>query len=197
MPREILTPPQTGLFGKLPATGDFVARGLPEGFRRNWDAWVTRHLAGRLRDGAEWPAGGLRFRLTSGGRVAAGAVLASRDSAGRAFPLSLVLIADRLPGPEGLEDWCDSAARAGSEAISDGQEPDWLWDRLYRIAATAIRDRDGKAVEPPDERGLRAATQTAPAKATLSLWTASERPIPADPEQPAEALDRLLHLSSG
>jgi len=42
MPDEVLTPgqpqddqrPVAGFFGKLPATGDFVWRGLPDGFRK-------------------------------------------------------------------------------------------------------------------------------------------------------------------
>ena len=46
MPDPDLNPP--GLFGKLPSTGDFVTRGLPAGFLRVWDAWLSRHLAARL-----------------------------------------------------------------------------------------------------------------------------------------------------
>jgi len=30
----------TGVFGKLPAHGDFVRRGLPQSFVGPWDAWL-------------------------------------------------------------------------------------------------------------------------------------------------------------
>ena len=52
MPDEVLTPggadarrPVAAIFGKLPATGDFVWRGLPDAFRKHWDFWLTRHIA--------------------------------------------------------------------------------------------------------------------------------------------------------
>lgn len=188
MPGQILTPPQSGLFGKLPATGDFVARGLPEGFRRSWDAWVTRHLA--LRNGdLVWPKGGLRFRLVSGGRVAAGVILRSQDSAGRVFPLSLVLIADTLPDPGGLEAWLDHAARAGSQAIDDFGDADWLWQRLEGIGSPEVSN--------PEVAERSDALDAAPSGGQLLLWTSSAGPFDAAPGSPAETLDRLLPLSSG
>ncbi len=39
----------TGFFGKLPARGDFVARGLPPGARPVVDRWLTRMLAPAAR----------------------------------------------------------------------------------------------------------------------------------------------------
>lgn len=182
-----MNPPAAGLFGKLPATGDFVARGLPDSFRRIWDDWVTRHLAVRLRAGVHWPEEGLRFRLTSGGRVAAGVVLASRDSAGRAFPLSLVLIGDMLPGPPGLDGWCDQAARAGARAMAEGRGADWLWQRLAEISVP-----DGDVAE---EHGRRPGPEHPGSRCVL--WTDSSRPAPVDPAKPGAVLDRLLPLSSG
>src|SRR5690606_35522049 len=105
VPGEVLTPAEPGLFGKLPATGDFVSRGLSHAFTRAWDGWVTRHVVTRLRAGAALPDSGLRFRLVSGGRVAAGVVLASSDAAGRSYPLSLVLVAPGLPDASALDPW--------------------------------------------------------------------------------------------
>ncbi len=181
MPGEVLTPqpegpddrPGTGFFGKIPATGDFVARGLPDGFRRHWDGWITRHLAPRQRAGADWPQGGLRFRLGSGGRVAAGVILPSRDAAGRLFPVSLILLADQLPPPAGLDPWCDAAAGLDLAAIPG---PDALWLALDDLT-------------PPSGAGPDAA---------LTLWTRAAPPGHCDPADPAGLLDRLLPpVSSG
>ena len=35
-----------GFAGKLPARGDFVARGLPRGFTEAWDAWLSEVMPG-------------------------------------------------------------------------------------------------------------------------------------------------------
>lgn len=178
MPGEVLTGPGAetfaGFFGKLPTTGDFVSRGLPDRFRRNWDAWVTRHLAPRLRDGAGWPAGGLRFRLVSGGRIAAGVIVPGEDSAGRLFPLSLILIGPSLPAPDGLDPWCDAAALAAKEHGL----PDPLWDAIDALPQTEAGDAPG-----------------APA---LLLWARGQVPHSADPADPSEALAALVgRVSSG
>ena len=171
MPGEILTPgpeapPQAGFFGKLATTGDFVARGLPDGFRRNWDAWVTRHLAPRQRDGSNWPDGGIRFRLASGGRVAAGVIVPGRDSAGRSFPLSLILIGDHLPAPDALDPWCDAAAALIKNAVPD---PDALWQGLDDLPPPADSATDEKLPG-------------------LLLWAKDVAPQPGDPGDPHVAL---------
>ena len=70
--------PVAGFFGKLPATGDFVCRGLPDAFRKPWDSWLTRYIAPLQRGGHSFPQGGLRFRLPSGGHLAAGVILPSQ-----------------------------------------------------------------------------------------------------------------------
>lgn len=170
MSAGLLTPPEAGFFGKLPTTGDFVARGLPPVFQRRWDEWVTRHLAPRLAAGGNWPPGGLRFRLVSGGKVAAGVILPGRDAAGRRFPLSALLIGAALPDPAALDPWCDAAANACRAALSGKLGADSLWDLLDGIA-------------PPEGTG--------PATALL-LWSAEVPPMPAEIAQPAVALDAIL-----
>ena len=173
MPGEVLTAggdagqSRPGFFGKLPATGDFVARGLPDALRQSWDRWVTRPLAPRQRAGAVWPEGGLRFRLVSGGRAAGGVVVPSADSAGRGFPLSLVLIGDALPGPAGLDPWCDSALAAVGDGAGIGA--DQLFDLLASLA-------------PPEGE---------PGGGPFQLWTAAAA-LPADPENPGPVLDTLF-----
>lgn len=184
MPREVLdhgaeggadpgpetghAPAYAGFFGKLPASGDFVARGLSPAFRRAWDGWVTRHLA-PLRD-ADWPEGGLRFRLVSGRRVAAGVVVPSRDAAGRRFPLSLILIAPGLPAPEALDPWCDAALRSAAPALAGTAEPDALWTALE-----AIKVPEGAVERPP-----------------LALWRWGGAVEVCGADEPRVALERVL-----
>lgn len=163
MPRGLLTAPFAGFFGKLPTTGDFVARGLPDGFRLKWDPWVARHLAPRLN--RRWPEGGLRFRLVSGGRIAAGVILPGADRVGRAFPLSLILIAPVLPDPAGLEGWCDAAGTLDPNLGADA-----LWDAL-------------EALPVPEGAG---------ADAPFLIWARGLPPLPLDPAAPDAALDQFL-----
>jgi type VI secretion system protein ImpM len=177
VPAGLLTPPLAGFFGKLPVTGDFVSRGLPPLFQRRWDGWVTQHVAPRLKDGEGWPRGGLRFRLVSGGKVAAGVMLPGRDAAGRRFPFSALLIGAALPGPEGLDPWCDACADACRAALAGDLGADDLWDKLDGIPAP-----EGSG---PDTG--------------LLLWSADRPPTAAEPEAPVPALDLLFAppLSSG
>ena len=34
-----------GIYGKLPAFGDFVRRGLPSAFVRPWDEWLSNSIS--------------------------------------------------------------------------------------------------------------------------------------------------------
>ncbi|MBL9051851.1 MAG: type VI secretion system-associated protein TagF [Tabrizicola sp.] len=172
MPAEVLTPdddlrPVAGFFGKLPSTGDFVWRGLPDAFRRNWDAWLTRHVAPLQRDGHGLPPDGLRFRLPSGGRLVAGIILPSHDLAGRHYPLSLLLIADGDLEPSQIDPWCDAALALHPEALS----ADTLWHALD---------------------GLASSTPTGPAAGPMQLWTADQPPVAADPDAPEAALLQIV-----
>lgn len=88
----------TGFFGKLPALGDFVQRGLPGEFVTPWDAWLERAIAAsRAGLGEQW----LDIYLTSplwrfvlgagpcGTRAWAGVMMPSVDRVGRYFPLTV------------------------------------------------------------------------------------------------------------
>ncbi len=181
MPREVLTGPDkadppddhrpvVGFFGKLPSTGDFVARGLPDAFRRNWDAWLTREIAPLQRGGASFPTGGLRFQLVSGGRMAAGLILPSQDSIGRLFPLSVILAADGSLAQAEVDDWCD---RVLPLVASDktAPQPDDLWQALDALPA-------------PSPVG--------PATGPMRLWALDHGPLTTSPDNPGEALRALL-----
>lgn len=175
MPDEVLTNPDprpdqrpvAAIFGKLPATGDFVWRGLPDAFRKHWDFWLTRHIAHLQRHGHAFPPGGLRFRLPSGGRLAAGVILPSRDKAGRHFPLSLLLLADGDLAPPQIDPWCDAALALKHEAL----DPDALWHAL-------------DALPFPAPGG--------PARGPMQLWTTGQPPVATDATSPETALRQLL-----
>jgi type VI secretion system ImpM family protein len=88
--------PPTGLFGKLPAHGDFLCRALPDSFVQPWDDWLQAGMAeARATLGEEsyaeaWSsAPAWRFLLppqACGPDAVAGLLLASEDLVGRRFP---------------------------------------------------------------------------------------------------------------
>ena len=95
-----------GWYGKLPGTGDFVARRLPGGFRERWDGWLGEAISGsRERLGAGWRDAYLsmppwRFVLRPGivsPEAWAGVMVPSVDSVGRFFPLT---VAGALPAAD-------------------------------------------------------------------------------------------------
>ncbi len=165
MPAKLLT----GFHGKLPAAGDFVTRGLPTGFAAFWDGWAARHLA--RREG--WPEGGLRLRLVSGGKVAAGVVVPGADRVGRRFPLAAFVIAETLPGPERLEDWCNAALAALRTAQTESLTPDDLAERLEALPAP-----EGEG--PPE---------------AMQLWREGRPAEPCDAAAPEAVLDRMFSCS--
>lgn len=90
---------QTGVYGKLPAYGDFVSRNLHASFLDPWDEWLQHYVsASREQLGDRWLDIYLtspiwRFVLSSGvideGNWA-GIIMPSVDRVGRYFPISLV-----------------------------------------------------------------------------------------------------------
>lgn len=121
-----------GLFGKLPAHGDFIYRDLPSNFINTWDAWLQGFVgSSREQIGEQWLEVYLtspiwRFAFSEGvidQYTWAGIVLPSVDRVGRYFPFS---IATRLPGttnPLALINqsaWFESVESAALSAL-DGQ----------------------------------------------------------------------------
>lgn len=100
----MMTKNLTGLFGKLPAHGDFIYRDLPSGFITVWDEWLQGYLGSAQEQlGDAWLDIYLtspiwRFAFSEGvidENAWAGIMLPSVDRVGRYFPFS---IATRLPG---------------------------------------------------------------------------------------------------
>lgn len=89
-----------GIFGKLPAHGDFVSRHLPSNFISVWDEWLQCSVAGsRELAGEGWLDDYLtspmwRFALRSGvvnESAWVGVLVPSVDSVGRYFPLTITI----------------------------------------------------------------------------------------------------------
>lgn len=87
-----------GLFGKLPAHGDFIYRDLPSHFINAWDAWLQGFIANSQQElGDDWLDIYLtspiwRFVFTDGifdRHYWAGIILPSVDRVGRYFPFSI------------------------------------------------------------------------------------------------------------
>jgi len=116
-----------GIYGKMPAHGDFVRRGLPSSFVTPWDAWLAAGVAAAREQLAEgfaqvWDdAPAWRFALPAGvcgPDAVAGVMLPSEDTVGRRFPLTAAALLP--PGVVAEEAWFDRleaavrAARHGS-----------------------------------------------------------------------------------
>lgn len=89
----------TGIFGKLPAHGDFIHRNLPPGFVSVWDEWLQHYIASSQEElGDNWLNVYLtspiwRFVLSEGvidSHAWAGFMLPSVDRVGRYFPFSTI-----------------------------------------------------------------------------------------------------------
>jgi len=130
--------PRTGVFGKLPAHGDFVRRALPRSFVAPWDDWLSRGIAAAreaMGEGWEtaWDSAPVwRFRLAPGAcgpDAAVGVVATSADTVGRRFPLTLaaVLPTAALPPPE---DWFMALEDAILRARAGEVDADALLDLL-------------------------------------------------------------------
>lgn len=132
MPQHVVSAARAFLFGKLPAHGDFVARGLASGERDALDTWLSAEMAAARADGGSAfedafdAAPVWRFATADGAAWRAGALAPSVDAVGRRFPL--------------LFGWTDIASEAVGEAaiaaehalfnaISEG----WDADRLVNL----------------------------------------------------------------
>ncbi|WP_353646394.1 type VI secretion system-associated protein TagF [Mesorhizobium sp. WSM2239] len=173
MPREDLSVP--GFYGKVPAAGDFVGRGLPRDFVRRWDRWLAQHLAPLV--GAQfwpWPLA-LRFLAGPGCfGPATGIILQSTDKAGRRFPLSIVTPLPAASMAMARADaWFAEIEDAGVGAQLGELTPDELEAALVHLPApTAQAGED--FVDG------------------MVMWTARSDIFDIDPDAPQAVLERLL-----
>jgi len=125
-----------GWYGKIPVTGDFIARRLATAFSEPWDRWLQGVMDGsRERLGARWrdtflsmPA--WRFILAPGmvtPNAWAGLMVPSVDAVGRYFPLT---VAVSLPSESldvvatllAAEAWFDGIESIALSAIAPGAD---------------------------------------------------------------------------
>lgn len=144
MPEPVATLPHPtiGLFGKLPARGDFVRLGLPGSFIAPWDGWCQRMVAGsRAAMGDAWLPAWLRapiwcFALPAGQcgpDAVLGVLLPSVDRAGRYFPLTLAMVARDVAVATLIaagDAFLASAEAAGLDALEHDLPPDAVHARL-------------------------------------------------------------------
>jgi type VI secretion system protein ImpM len=130
-----------GLFGKLPARGDFVRENLPRDFTDMWDAWWQRGLADiQHRPREEWLAAWLeapvwRFRLAPGlcgNNAVLGLWLPSVDKVGRYSPLTIAAAApaDWQPYVGVMTNFLEVAEQAGRDALEHDLTPAELLHRI-------------------------------------------------------------------
>jgi type VI secretion system protein ImpM len=130
-----------GLFGKIPARGDFVRAGLPRDFVQPWDDWLQQVIAGsKAQLGERWVPAWMeapiwRFALPGGMCGTApvfGVWMPSVDRAGRHFPLTLAMVV--APGDARAAEmalgWLPQAEAAGLAALSDDLAPEAVAARL-------------------------------------------------------------------
>lgn len=132
-----------GFTGKLPARGDFVARGLPRGFTEAWDAWLSEVMPGsRTILGESWMPAWLeapiwRFAIPAGQcgpDAVAGVMLPSVDRAGRNWPLTLAAVLPGFPGaPVPDAGWIAAVEEAGLAGVLSDAPP----ERIEELLAAA------------------------------------------------------------
>lgn len=189
--------PLTGLYGKVPAHGDFVRRILPTSFVGPWDTWLQDGMAtarGRLGDrwAAVWDAAPpWRFALPAGAcgpDAVAGVLLASEDMVGRRFPITLAALLPpgaALPAPAWFAA-LEAAALAGRAGRLDA-------DGL--VAAIPRADAAPEDIAPTGWPLPMPAD--APAGEDMPDPWAGAQPVPAADAGPSAAAEEVLDLWTG
>ena len=135
----------TGLFGKLPLAGDFLARGLGPGQRARVDPWLTRHLGAFAACPERWPSQGLMALLESNREdVLLLLVVPSVDAAGRAFPLAAVCSV-RAVAQDAAERWGGEVLPHLDRAVAGEAGADDLAAALAPLTPEGV----GTALRPP------------------------------------------------
>lgn len=134
-----MLPVVRGLYGKLPARGDFVRVGLPREFTDPWDDWLQSVIAGsQSLMGEDWLPAFLeapvwRFLLPRGmcgPQTVLGLMLPSVDRAGRYFPLTFAALSEHGVAAAAGEAWLDACEAAGRIALEKDTPPHAIFDML-------------------------------------------------------------------
>lgn len=111
----------TGFFGKIPSSGDFVARNLVPGMRPAIDRFLTRNWADLACTPEIWPEAGLRGVLDAAPGPHAMLVIPSEDSAGRQYPLAFATPCGKVD-QVGVDCWADALLHKLSKGIGTADE---------------------------------------------------------------------------
>ncbi|HSW20384.1 MAG TPA: type VI secretion system-associated protein TagF [Ramlibacter sp.] len=172
-------------WGKLPARGDFVGRGLPQRWRSDWDGWLQTGLAlaattldgaalrERLRVFAPWRY----LALPQPGEFWCGIIVPSHDRVGRAFPLTL---AERLAAPASPH---EIAARLASLLGAAAAGPEALEAAIAALPPHSEQEFQSPGTWPPKPASVWWPLAAAPdSMARVAAW-------PPDPALLLELLD--------
>lgn len=138
--RDMARPDGAWLFGKIPAHGDFISRGIAHDMHEALDDWLSTELARarsrfgdfdmRYQTAAPWHF----VDCDAHGAWSGGALCPSVDKVGRRFP---ILVA--APAADGAS--AEMVAQAALELIfgtlGEGWDADQLRERLSEIPSTA------------------------------------------------------------
>ncbi|MGX5846263.1 type VI secretion system-associated protein TagF [Mesorhizobium sp. PL10] len=129
----------TGFFGKIPATGDFVAVNLPRTFIDRWDRWMSMELRERPDEGELDPRV-WRFIVQAGifgDQPCAGVWRMSEDRVGRRYPFAIVRLG---PPPEPVNKWFDAVAELLQRCVEEHSSQTRLADYLEELEAPVAGD---------------------------------------------------------
>ena len=137
---------QAGLYGKLPAYGDFIFRNLNSAFITPWDEWLQHFISGSQEQIGE---GWLNIYLTSpiwhfvlspgviDNNMWAGLMMPSVDRVGRYFPISIVKPFTSNINPVNFmlkqKDWFNSLERHCLTALNGNIDVDKLTSLVTEI----------------------------------------------------------------
>ncbi len=154
-----------GFYGKLPAHGDFVRRGVSGELAKALQQWLQTGLAG-LSPSEPWVrdervAGAPVWRFAAAaGVLAAEAVLGvmapSRDKVGRVYPCIAVAAFDQFDiatAPAAMS-WAEAVEAALLRATQQDADADELAEELARIGAPSAAELESASISPLGE-GLR------------------------------------------
>lgn len=138
MPCAVLNKASVGFFGKLPSTGDFVARGLKQGVRPVLDQWLTRGLAAHSDTPDAWPKSGIRAVVKWKKHWLILLILPSADKPDRKFPFTICRIVAFAPDKQSADDWCNSVLDLARDAIAKPMLADDVSRALAQIKETEL-----------------------------------------------------------
>lgn len=142
-----------GLYGKLPAYGDFIFRNLNPAFINPWDEWLQHFIAASQESiGETWLDVYLtspiwRFSLSPGvidNNVWCGIIMPSVDRVGRYFPISIVKSFDNTTNPVKFmlahSDWYTAIEDTCLKALDGSIDADQLVEMANQVSIQTTDD---------------------------------------------------------